>query len=132
MLVEPTPARWLARPGIPQNGRPCFPPVGDVFRPGGTLSLLEPAGAAGAKVNWSISGPCISDGSASVGDGGTIVIPASKVDVLPCAKGKTCEVTVTIERANPGTLATQFKEGSSITAKQVRSVTFNSTPAANE
>jgi len=105
--------------------------AGSAIQRGKDVNLkMEPTGMG--NVSWSLSGTCIWDKSGTAGDDGTIMIPAADVDPTLSGEGKTCEVTVVIDRVNQGTLASQFKEGGSISARQRRSVAFNSTPAPGE
>lgn len=106
-------------------------PAGSSIQRGMDVNLkMDPNGMG--NVSWSISGTCIWDKSGTAGDDGTILIAAADVDPTLSGEGKTCEVAVVIDRVNQGDLATQFKEGGSISARQRRSVTFNSTPAPGE
>ncbi len=105
--------------------------AGSAIQRGKDVNLkMDPAGMG--NVSWSLSGTCIWDKSGTAGDDGTIMIPAADVDATLSGEGTTCEVTVVIDRVNQGTLASQFKEGGSISARQRRAVAFNSTPAPGE
>ncbi len=83
------------------------------------------------EMTWSAGGNCIKgmvDGTVS-GDSGSFTIAAgSLVPPDPSVAAMTCQAQVTLTRSRPGQLDSHFGSGGNITAQQVRTVTFNSSP----
>ncbi len=77
-------------------------------------------------MTWSLSG--CSEGTGSVtGDSGSFTIPKGTLSPGGEQSG-TCQDTITLTRARAGQVDPHYGSGGSITAQQVRSVTFNLTP----
>lgn len=84
-------------------------------------------------VEWRAEGDCIWSSSGTTNDDGEFSIPAEDIEVTNLNRGKSCEVTVTVDRINEGKIDSAFeKEGGSIRAAQRRTVVFRSTPAPGE
>jgi hypothetical protein len=83
------------------------------------------------QMTWSAGGGCVKgmvDGTVS-GDSGSFTI--AKGLLVPTDASiamKNCQAQITLTRSRPGQLDSHFGSGGNITAKQVRTVTFNSTP----
>ncbi len=83
------------------------------------------------QMTWSAGGDCVHgmvDGTVS-GDSGSFTI--AKGVLVPTDSSfatMTCQAHITLTRSRPGQLDSHFGSGGSMTAQQVRTVTFNSTP----
>ena len=88
---------------------------------------------AAGDVSWEVDGNCLWSSSGKTRDSGAFKIPANEIEVTGTDEGETCEVTITIDRTNEGTVDPIFnKEGGSIRATQRRTIRFTSTPAPDE
>jgi hypothetical protein len=83
-------------------------------------------------MTWAAGGDCVRgmvDGTVSNDSGTFTIAKGSLVPINPPPQNPTtCQAHVTLTRSRPGQLDPHYGYGGTITAKQVRTVTFNSTP----
>lgn len=103
---------------------------GDEIVRGNDVSLEWDDNASGT-LNWEIEGDCIWSEDGTAADDGDLVIDSSDVRVQSLDEGESCEVTVTLERVNEGSVDGGY-DGGKFNAVQRRSIRFTSTPADDE
>jgi len=82
------------------------------------------------QMTWSAGGDCVRGevgGSVAPDSGSFTVAKGSLVPINPPVS-TTCQAHITLTRSRPGQLDSHYGSGGSITAQQVRTVTFNSAP----
>lgn len=104
---------------------------GDTVKRGSSVKVAWDNTSSG-EMNWDIAGDCIWSDSGTTSDDGSLTISADSIKVQDLDQGESCEVTVTLERANEGTVDSEFGEGGEFLAYQRRSVEFVSTAADDE
>jgi hypothetical protein len=83
------------------------------------------------QMTWSAGGDCIQgmvDGTVAADSGSYTIAKGLLVPTGSSVPTMTCEAHITLTRSRPRQLDSHFGSGGSITAQQVRTVTFNSTP----
>lgn len=82
------------------------------------------------QMNWSAGGDCVQGevGGTVASDSGTFTVAMGSLVPTNPPVPATCQAHITLTRSRPGQLDSHFGSGGSITARQVRTVTFNSTP----
>ena len=104
---------------------------GDDVQRGNSIKI-EWNNTSSGKMNWELDGSCIWSESGTTNDDGSLTIAADSIEVQNLDKGDSCEVTVTLERANKGSVDSEFGSGGEFRAYQRRNVQFVSTPADDE
>jgi len=99
---------------------------------GGDVAIeWDPAGSG--EVSWELDGDCVFYSWGSTEDDGAFSIPSDEIDTAGIDEGETCEVTITVERVQRGSVDPIFaKEGGTIRATQQRTVAFESSPGPSE
>lgn len=95
-----------------------------------TVSWEPPV--AGGSVTWSVEGRCIWSESGQTPDDGSLTLAATSFRVRGTRVGQECDVSVTLERANSGSVDSILVPGSKFIAAQRRGVSFVSTPGPDE
>jgi hypothetical protein len=98
---------------------------------GDIVVVYSSAGSPGDSMSWSVSGICVSGSASGVASGDTGTFTIARGSLLPPGgggPGGTCQATLTMTRAQYGTVDPSYGSGGSIIAQHVRSVEFNSTP----
>lgn len=104
---------------------------GDAIQRGNEVAIeWDPAGSG--DIDWEVNGDCIWKEDGTTSDDGSFTIQGNDVEVKSLDEGETCEVTVTLERNNSGSVDAAFEEGGKFIATQRRTVRFDSTPAPSE
>jgi hypothetical protein len=104
---------------------------GDSVTRGEDIEIKWDKNASG-NMDWEVTGDCIWTESGSTNDDGAFTISAESIAVQNLDKGDSCEVTVTLERINTGSVDKEFGEGGQFEAIQRRQIQFVSTPADGE
>ncbi|MGC4089349.1 MAG: hypothetical protein QM756_15970 [Polyangiaceae bacterium] len=92
----------------------------------GAALELSWAPAGEGNVHYSVTGTCLKGLEADAPDSGSLSIAAAALQAS--GSGGTCDATLTVSRANEGHLDAVFSVGGVVEARQLRSVTFSSTP----
>lgn len=79
-------------------------------------------------VAFAMSGECIQRDTDDLPDDGSHTLAAGSIETFESDKDDSCTVTVSLERAQRGTIDAAFTEGGRIEAVQVRTDTFTSEP----
>lgn len=100
-----------------------------ISRTAAVTAAWAPSGSAD-QMSWQIDGDCIErESQMLVGDSGSLTIEAGRVrQRMGDGIADTCEVTLTVTRARPGQLDPGYGKGGTIHGRQVRTLTFTSTP----
>jgi hypothetical protein len=96
------------------------------------LRLAWDPPVAGQSILWSVSGRCIWSESGITPDDGSLTLPAESLRVRGTQQGEVCDVQLTLDRSNAGTVEPVLLPGSGFRAVQRRGVKFVSTPAGSE
>jgi hypothetical protein len=88
--------------------------------------------ASQALILWSVEGRCIWSDSGVTPDDGSLRLDASKFRARSTRAGEECEVKLTLDRSNAGTVDPVLVPSSTFRAVQRRGVSFISTPAPTE
>jgi len=103
---------------------------GTFSRANDTITVTYDTAGTMDQMAWSAGGDCVQGevgGTVSPDSGSFTVAKGSLVPTSP-PPSMTCQAHITLTRSRPGQLDSHFGSGGSITAQQVRTVTFNSTP----
>jgi hypothetical protein len=93
--------------------------------------VYSSAGSPGGTMSWTVSGICVNGSASGVVSGDTGTFTIARGSLLPPSgggAGGTCQATLTMTRAQYGSVDPSYGSGGSIVAQHVRSVEFNSLP----
>ncbi len=96
------------------------------------LVLWQPPGNARTTIQWSVEGDCIWSESGITPDDGTMTLNPDSLKVRGTQAGDECEVMLTLDRINVGSVDPVFVPGTTFQTIQRRAVRFISTPAPGE
>jgi hypothetical protein len=99
----------------------------EISRAAADLTIVWTAGGAG-NIEETVSGSCIQTIFETIPDDGTATISRDRIRPHDGHTGDSCTVTVTLARVQSGQVDPAFTEGGNVKARQVRSVSFTSTP----
>lgn len=77
---------------------------------------------------WEYEGGCVIRDDGTTPDDGEHTLAAGQIETFESDKMVSCPVDLTLVRSRKGSLDAAFTEGGEITAEQVRTVSFTSTP----
>jgi hypothetical protein len=101
-------------------------PSGEVSRAGADLSFVWTPASGSGDLDASISGSCIDIVFLTTPDDGAATIARDQIHARTATDA--CTATLTLARTQSGEVDPAFTEGGDVTARQVRSGTFTTTP----
>jgi hypothetical protein len=104
---------------------------GTFSRSGADIMVTYDTTGTQDQMTWSAGGDCVKgmvDGTVSGDSGSFTIAKGLLVPTDASIQMMTCQAHITLTRSRPGQLDSHFGSGGNITAQQVRTVTFNSTP----
>lgn len=99
---------------------------------GSDVAITWSPSVLGGVMRWSVEGRCIWSAAGDTPDDGALVLGPQSFRVLTTRAGEDCEVTLTLERENVGTVDGVWIPGSRFRAIQRRVLRFVSTPVPVE
>ena len=113
----------LPEPFILSLGSPS-----ELSRATGDLVFTWTPGPAAGVIDSSLYGNCIDTIIETIPDDGTATISRDRIHARDGATNDDCTVTLTLARTDVGQVDPAFTEGGRVTASQIRSAAFTSTP----
>jgi hypothetical protein len=100
----------------------------ELSRATGDLVFTWTPGPAAGVIDSSLYGSCIDTIIETIPDDGTATISHDRIHARDGATTDSCSVTLTLARTDVGQVDPAFTEGGRVTASQIRSALFTSTP----
>jgi hypothetical protein len=100
----------------------------ELSRATGDLVFTWTPGPAAGVIDSSLYGNCIDTIIETIPDDGTATISHDRIHARDGATTDSCSVTLTLARTDVGQVDPAFTEGGRVTASQIRSALFTSTP----